>query len=259
MTLRSALLWMAVLAFVALPAAAKNLVTVNGKPIPASRVDALVKQMVASGKKNTQNLRVRAKREIIIREILSQKATRKGLHKRTNVRNKIELVRQSILVDELRRNFTKKNPVTVAEVRAEYKRLVKLHKNDKEYHAKHIMVKKESEAKDIIAKLKGGTSFTSLAKQSIDPSAAKNGGDLGWVLPNRLVKQFSRAMTALKKGQITETPVRTRFGYHVIRLEGVRVVKMPKLDEIKSDLAKSLQNKKLRDFQEGIVKQAKLK
>jgi peptidyl-prolyl cis-trans isomerase C len=151
----------------------------------------------------------------------------------------------------------KKNPVSDADIKAEYDKF-KAQAGDKEYHARHILVEKEDDAKAIIAKLKAGAKFEDLAKQSKDPGSAANGGDLDWASPASFVKPFSDAMVALQKGQITETPVKTQYGYHVIKLEDVRAAKLPTLDEVKPQIAESLQQKKLQAYQEQLRKKAKI-
>lgn len=259
MTLRFARLLAAALAFAALPVLAQNLATVNGKPVPAARGDALAQQLIAQGQKDTPELREMIKKEMIIREILVQEAQKKGLPNRADVKTQLDMTRQSILINALRVDFVRSHPVSDADIKAEYERLLKVHANDKEYHARHILVEKEDDAKAIIAKLNDGANFEDLAKQSKDTGSAVKGGDLGWTVPSAFVKPFADALVALKKGKITEAPVKTQFGFHVIKLEDMRDAKTPTFEEVKPQIEKSLQDKKLQEFQEGIVKRAKVK
>ncbi|HSY28104.1 MAG TPA: peptidylprolyl isomerase, partial [Burkholderiaceae bacterium] len=127
-----------------------------------------------------------------------------------------------------------------------------------EYDARHILVDKEEDAKAIIVKLKGGAKFEDLAKQSKDTGSAANGGDLGWSNPNGFVKPFSDAMVALKKGQFTETPVKTQYGYHVIKLEDVRPAKVPTLEELRPQITQSLQQKGLEAYFAELKAKAKI-
>jgi peptidyl-prolyl cis-trans isomerase C len=153
-------------------------------------------------------------------------------------------------------DYVKKNPVKDADVKAEYDKY-KAQMGDKEYHVRHILVKTEPEATAIIAKLKGGAKFEDLAKQSLDGSAA-NGGDLDWASPAAYVPEFSKAMVALKKGEITQTPVQSQFGWHVIKLEDTRPAKVPAFDEVKQQVAEQLQQRKLAAFREDLMKKAKI-
>jgi peptidyl-prolyl cis-trans isomerase C len=257
MTSKPARLLAILLAVAALPVMAQNLATVNGKPVPSSRADAMIKQMATQGQQDTPQLRAMVKDELINREILIQQAEKEGLGNSPDVKNQIEIARQSIIIRALVTDYLKKHPVTDAEIKAEYDRF-KSQAGDKEYHARHILVDKEEDAKAIIAKLKAGAKFEDLAKQSKDTGSAANGGDLDWASPASFVKEFSTAMTGLKKGEITETPVKTQFGYHVIRLDDVRPAKIPTLEEVKPQIAESLQQKKLQAFQQELRAKAKI-
>ena len=257
MTLKPARLLMLLVTAIALPAVAQNLAVVNGKPVPSSRADAMIKQLAAQGQPDSQQLRAMVKEELINREILMQEADKRGVTSSADVKNQLEIARQSIAIRALVQDYLKKNPVSDAEIKAEYDK-VKAQAGDKEYHARHILVDKEDDAKAIIAKLKGGAKFEDLAKQSKDPGSATNGGDLDWASPASFVKPFSDAMVALKKGEFTETPVKTQYGYHVIKLDDVRATKIPPLEEVKPQIVEALQQKKLQAYQEDLRKKAKI-
>lgn len=257
MTLKPARLLVLLLATAALPAMAQNLAVVNGKPVPSSRADAMIKQMATQGQQDTPQLRAMVKEELVNREILIQEADRMGLSSSAEVKSQLEMARQSIVIRALVADYVKKNPVSDADMKAEYEKF-KSQAGDKEYHARHILVEKEEDAKAIIAKLKGGAKFEDLAKQSKDPGSAANGGDLDWAPPTAFVKPFSDAMIALQNGQVTETPVQTQFGYHVIKLEESRPAKVPTFEEVKPQIAESLQQQKLQAYQQELKKKAKI-
>lgn len=257
MTLKPARLLVLLLATAAVPAMAQNLAVVNGKPVPSSRADAMIKQMAAQGQQDSPQLRAMVKEELVNREILMQEADKLGLSSSPEVKNQMEMARQSIVIRALVADYVKKNPVSEADMKAEYDKF-KAQAGDKEYHARHILVEKEEDAKAIIAKLKSGAKFEDLAKQSKDTGSAANGGDLDWAPPSAFVKPFSDAMTGLQKGQITETPVQTQFGYHVIRLEDSRPAKVPSFEEVKPQIAESLQQQKLQAYQQELKKKAKI-
>jgi peptidyl-prolyl cis-trans isomerase C len=197
------------------------------------------------------------KKELIGREVLLQEADKQGIGAKADVKAAIDNARQSIIINAMLADYVKKNPVTDAQIKAEYDRY-KAQVGDKEYHARHILVETEQQAKDIIAKLKGGAKFEDLAKQSKDPGSGGNGGDLDWASPASFVPEFSKAMTSLQKGAITETPVKTQYGYHVIKLEDVRAAKVPALDEVKQQIADSLQQRKVAAFRDELMKKAKI-
>ncbi|NRR30278.1 peptidylprolyl isomerase [Oxalobacteraceae bacterium] len=257
MILKPARLLLALIAITAAPAFAQNVATVNGKVIPASRVDQMVKQVVAQGQQpDSPQLREAIKKELIGREVLIQEADKQGYGLRPEVKSQIENTRQSIIINAMLSDYVKKNPIKDAEIKAEYDKY-KSAMGEKEYHARHILVATEAEAKDIITKLKAGGKFEELAKVSKDGSA-NNGGDLGWMPPGKLVKPFADAMIALKNGQTTDTPVKTEFGYHVIKLEESRATKLPGLEEVKGQVAEALQQKKIAAYREDLMKKAKV-
>ncbi|HVK93229.1 MAG TPA: peptidylprolyl isomerase [Noviherbaspirillum sp.] len=258
MTLQPARLLMLLVAAVALPAMAQNLAVVNGKPVPSSRADAFIQQMAAQGQPDSPQLREMVKEELINREILIQEADKRGISNTTEVKNQVEMARQSIAIRALVQDYLKKNPISDADLKAEYDKAKAKAANEKEYLARHILVEKEDDAKAIITKLKGGAKFEDLAKQSKDPGSASNGGSLDWAPPGGYVKPFADAMVALQKGQMTDTPVKTQFGYHVIKVEDIRQSKFPAFDDVKPQIAESLQQQKLQSFQTALRKKAKI-
>lgn len=258
MILKPAHLLLALVAFATAPAFAQNAATVNGKAIPASKVELMVKQVVAQGKQtDTPQLREAIKRELIGREVLIQEADKQGFGTRAEVKAALENARQSIIINAMLADQVRKNPVKDAEVKAEYDRY-KAQMGDKEYHARHILVPTLEEAKGVIAKLKAGSKFEDLAKAQSKDGSAANGGDLDWASPAGYVPEFSKAMVELKKGAITEVPVQTQYGFHVIKLEDTRATKVPPFEEVKQQVAESLQQKKLQAFREDLMKKAKI-
>lgn len=243
---------------IAMPALAQNVAIVNGKPVPKARVDALAAQLVKSGRPVTTEMQGQLKDEVIAREIFMQEAQKRGLDASDDFKIQMELARQTLLIRELFADHQKTNPVTDADIKAEYDKFAAAN-GGKEYHARHILVEKEDEAKAIIASLKKGGKFDEIAKkQSKDPGSGANGGDLDWANAASYVPEFSAALVKLKKGQTTEAPVKTQFGWHVIRLEDMRDAQLPKLEEVKPEIAKQLQQQKLAKFQEDLRGKAKI-
>jgi peptidyl-prolyl cis-trans isomerase C len=256
--LLSAIAAAAVLGSLALPAAAQNIAIINGKAVPSSRVDSLAQQVARSGRPVTPEIQAQLKDEVIAREIFMQEAQKRGLDATDDFKSQIELARQTILIRELFADYQKKNPVTDADVKAEYDKFAAAN-GGKEYRARHVLVETEKEAKDIIASLKKGGKFDEIAKkQSKDPGSGANGGDLDWANPGSYVKEFSDAMVKLGKGQLTETPIKTQFGYHVIRVDDIREAQLPKLDDVKPQIAQQLQQQRLAAFQADLRKGAKI-
>lgn len=241
------------------PAAmAQNIAIVNGKAVPKARVDALAQQMARSGRPIPPEMQAQLKDEVVLREVFMQEASAKGLDATEDYKNQVELARQGILIRELFSEFQKANPVTDADIKAEYDKFAAANAG-KEYRARHILVEKEDLAKSLIAQLKKGAKFEDLAKKnSKDPGSGANGGDLDWAPAGNYVKEFSDAMVALTKGKVTDAPVKSQFGYHIIRLDDVRDAQLPKLEDVKPQIAQQLQQAKMAKYQEDLRAKAKI-
>ena len=237
---------------------AQNVAIVNGKAVPKSRIDALAQQVAKSGRPVTPEMEGQMREEIIAREVFVQEAEKQGLSASEDFKTQMELARQTLLIRELFADYQKKNPVTDAELKAEYDKFVATN-GGKEYKARHILVEKEADAVAIIASLKKGGKFEDIAKkQSKDPGSGAKGGDLDWANPSSYVPEFTEALLKLNKGQTTDTPVKSQFGYHVIRVDDIRAAQLPTFDEVKPQIAQQMQQQKLAAFQEDLRKKAKV-
>ncbi|MCC2632353.1 peptidylprolyl isomerase [Ramlibacter sp.] len=244
---------------VALPVAAQNVAIVNGKPVPKARIDMLEQQLAKSGRPVTPEMQGQIRDEVIAREIFMQEAQKRRLDVTADYRAQMELARQTILIRELFADQQKKNPVTDADIQAEYDKFVAAN-GGKEFKARHILVETEDDAKKIIGDLKKGQKFEDIAKkQSKDPGSGANGGDLDWAAPGSYVPEFAEALGKLKKGELTAEPVKSQFGWHVIRVDDIRDAQLPKLEDVRPQIAKQLQEQKLAEFQEKLRKSAKIK
>jgi len=214
-------------------AIAQNAVIVNGKPIPKAQLDKLVQK---SGQPDNPQVRDQAREMLVTRELILQEADKRGVIQKESVRDQLEQSRMGILVAAVFEDYVEKEGIAEADLKAAYE-TVKTQYTGKEYHVEHILVEKESDAKAIIAQVKGGANFEEIAKaKSKDPGSAKDGGDLGWVSDKALVPEFSKAMVQLKSGQVTDKPVKSQFGWHVIKMVDIRDVKAPSMEEIKDQL-----------------------
>lgn len=246
------------LALGAQAALAQNLAVVNGKAVPQSRLDSLAEQIARSGRPVPPEMMDQLREEVIAREVFVQEAEKQGLSASDNFKTQMELARQTVLIRELFANYQKKNPVTANEMKAEYDKFTAAN-SGKEYKARHILVEKEAEAKAIIAALKKGGKFEDIAKkQSKDTSSGAKGGDLDWANPANYVPEFAQALIKLSKGQTTDAPVKSQFGYHVIRVDDIRTAKLPSFEEVQPQIAKQLEQQKLAAFQDELRKKAKI-
>jgi peptidyl-prolyl cis-trans isomerase C len=239
-------------------AVAQNVAIVNGKAVPKSRMDALAAQAARAGRPVTPEMQGQLKDAVIAREIFFQEAQKQGLDTTEDFKNQMELARQTILINELFDTYQKANPVTDAEMKVEYDKFAAAN-SGKEYRARHILVEKEADAKAIIAQLKKGGKFEEIAKKSSkDPGSGANGGDLDWANAANFVPEFSEAMTKLAKGKMTETPVKSQFGYHIIRLDDTRDAQLPKFEAVKEQMIPQLQQQKMTKYQEDLRAKAKI-
>jgi peptidyl-prolyl cis-trans isomerase C len=247
----------AVLASLSFGASAQNIAIVNGKAVPTTRVEALAQQVARSGRPITPDVEAQIKEEVIAREIFMQEAQKRGLDATPEYKTQIELARQTILIRELFAEFQKTSAVTDADVQAEYDKFVAAN-GGKEYRARHILVETKAQADAILASLKKNGKFEDIAKkQSKDPGSGANGGDLDWAAPGNYVKEFSDAMVALNKGQVS-APVQSQFGFHIIRLDDVREAQLPKLEEVKQQISQQLTQQRMAAFQQELRAKAKV-
>ena len=237
------------------PAAA----TVNGTAISQQAVDSIVRQAASQGRPDTPETRKAIIDQLALQMIVAQEAVKKGLDKSPEVTEQLDSVKQSVLANAYVRDYLKNNPVTDDMLKAEYDR-IKASVSGNQYKARHILVEKEAEAKDIIARLKKDPkAFEKLAKErSKDPGSKPQGGDLGWFDPSQMVPEFGTAVSKLEKGKFTEEPIKTQFGYHVILLEDTKPVEPPSLDDVKPQLSQQVQQQNLRKQLDSLKAAAKI-
>lgn len=242
------------------PAAAdagKPLAVVNGKEIPAIYGD-LVKREMSQGQPDSPQLDARVRESLVNLELLSRAAMDKGLDKEPRLAAAIDIRRKDQLAKAYLEDYIKSHPVTDAEIQAAYDK-AKAETVEPEYLARHILVKTEAEAKKLIADLGKKAKFEDLAKKnSKDPGSAKNGGALDWSERGAYVKEFSDALAGLKKGEITKTPVKTQFGYHIIRLDDTRQPQIPPLEAVRGEIVKQTQQLRVRDAITAVRASAKI-
>ncbi len=232
---------------------AQNVALVNGKPVPKARFDAVLSQLLAQGQSQSPELEAQIKDEVVMREMFAQEAEARGLAAAPEFKVQMEMARQGILIGAMFNEYQKKNPVSEAEIKAEYERVKAEKGNTNQYRARHILVEKEDEAKSLIAQIKGGAKFDELAKKnSKDPGSSIKGGDLDFADPSSYVPEFSAALMKLKKGEMTQVPVKSQFGYHIIKLEDIRETQFPPLDAIRQQLEQRIAQQRLSKFRDEI-------
>jgi peptidyl-prolyl cis-trans isomerase C len=233
--------------------------TVNGIVISKKRVDMIVKQAAGAGQPESPEARQGIVDKLIMQTLVAEEAIKKGLDKTPEIMEQIELLRQSVLANAYVQDLVKNSAASDEMVKAEYEK-IKATITGSEYKARHILVEKEADAKEIIARLKKDAgSFAKLAmEKSKDAGSKLRGGDLGWFDPSRLVPEFAAALGKLEKGAITQEPVKTQYGYHVILLEDSRPIEAPPLEEVKPQLAQQIQQQAVAKHLEDLKAKAKI-
>ena len=218
----------------------KSAALVNGVSIPQARIDLRVKAAAAQGQPDSPEMRKAIREDMINLELLSQAAVKQDLDKTAEVKQQIELARQSVLAGAFVQDYAKNHPISDDQLKQEYDNL-KANVGNKQYKARHILVDTEDEAKAIIAQLGKKAKFEKLAAKSKDVGSAEHGGELDWAVPTDFVPPFANAMTSLKKGDYTKEPVASQFGWHIIKLDDVRDLKVPPFEELKPQLQQRMQ------------------
>ena len=237
------------------PVAVAQMAKVNGTAIPQARADVLLQDAIAQGRPESAELRDAVKKRLIESEVIAQEAVRMGLQKNAEIAARLDLARQQVLIGAYINEMAKRSPATEDAMRKALERL-KDNPAANEYKARHILVASEKEAQDIIAQLKAGADFAKLAaEKSRDEGTKAQGGELQWSVPNGYVRPFAEAMARLKKGTMTETPVQTNFGWHVIRLDDIRPVPY---ETLKPQLQQIVQRENVQKIVDDLRAKAKI-
>ncbi|MFA7438919.1 peptidylprolyl isomerase [Castellaniella sp.] len=244
----------------AFPVLAKDIATVNGQGISQENLDQFVSLLIEQGAQDTPQLRDQVKQEMISRLVAVQAAEKAGLQKEPAIRMETELATQGILVRALMSRYLKDHPITEADLQKEYDTIKAEQGDRKEYKLRHILVKAEDDAKALIQAIKDKkTTFEDAAKKdSIDPGSGQNGGELGWGPSSNYVPEFAAAVESMNKGDLTNAPVQTQFGWHVIEVEDTRPVAFPSFDEAKPQLEEMMRQSALAEYQKSLMESAKI-
>jgi peptidyl-prolyl cis-trans isomerase C len=238
--------------------ASATVVTVNGKALNGQLLDTFVQAVTGKpAAEATQEQKDALLDQMVNMTLAAQAAEKDGLAKTADVQARLELLRTQILAEAASEKYVTANPVTDDEVKAAYD--TEVSNMPKEYKARHILVEKKEAAETIIKELQAGGDFAKIAKaQSKDPVSAERGGDLGWFSAQAMVKPFSDALATLEKGKMTEAPVQTEYGWHVIELEDLRAPEAPAFEDVKEQVKNFAQRKKLQSYLEDLRKTAKI-
>jgi peptidyl-prolyl cis-trans isomerase C len=238
-------------------AAGERIATVNGQSLPKSEFELYVTSLTRqSGHEVTPEQRQQMLDQFINLHLAAEEAAKAGAEKEQKVADQLALARVQVLADAGLQKYLETNPVQDSELRPEYDAQVAA--LPREYHARHILVDDQAAAEAITKELKGGADFAKLAAKRSKDSSSKSGGDLGWFTLDTMVKPFADAVKAMQPGQLSEQPVQSQFGWHIIKLEESRATSAPPFDEVKDRVKMLVQRKKLQAHMEELRKTAKV-
>ncbi len=236
----------------------KSAAMVNGVSIPQARVDLRVKIAGTQGQADTPELRKAIRDDMISLEVLAQEAKKAGMDKDPDVIQQTELASQSVLVGAFVQDYAKKHEISEDQLKQEYDKL-KVNLGKSEYNVRHILVDTEDDAKAIIKQLSKKGKFDKIAKEkSKDAGSAAQGGSLGWAVPSNFVPPFANALLSLKKGEYTKEPVKSQFGWHIIKLDDVRDLKIPSYEELKPQIQQRMQQQAIQEYIADLRSKAKI-
>ncbi len=233
--------------------------TIDGTPITRAQYDTYMKSLLQGrpATELTTEQKGQVLDEMINMELLASQGVKDGVDKDPDVAARLDVLRMRVLADAESQKYLKGKEPTDEELHAEYDTAIAA-MDKTEYHAKHILVATQAQAEAVIKKIKGGAKFEDVAKAESTDGSKNNGGDLGWFSLSRMAKPFAEAVKGLKKGEMTNVPVQTQFGWHVIKLEDTRETAPPPFEQVKQQVGNGVVQKKLQAYVETLKKAAKI-
>jgi len=231
--------------------------TVNGDSIMQSSLDGYL-QIIKRSPSGAKVKISEALDDLIATELALQEAKKTDILTRDEIKKKIADFTRNVVLTTWTKEKVKTFTITAEDIKAEYDETVKKLAS-KEFNARHILLKKEEEAIAAIKEISEGADFAKVAKEKSTGPSASNGGSLGWFKAQTMVPAFATAVKAMKKGDVSATPVKTQFGYHVIKLEDSRDAKLPSLKTLKPKIERKLSQKKMLAYMDGIKAKADIK
>lgn len=252
----------AAIALAAEPGGYEFIASVNGTPISKGLLELNLKNSISQGQKDSPELRQALKEELINRELISQAAVKEGLEKNIDLADQITQLKQTLLLQAFLESHFKKEPITDAKLREEYDKQKKLMGNSStatQYKVSQIVLPSESLALAVVGRLQKGESFSKLAKEnSIDGSSKEQGGSVGWILPQQILRPIADVMVNLNKGGISNSPIQVQGGWVIIKVEDKRTIKLPTFEEAKNQLRQTLVQQYLADTVKRLRETAKI-
>jgi peptidyl-prolyl cis-trans isomerase C len=246
--MKKILCFLYIFCFVNLSLSEEREVSVNDALINKNLIHFIKNEVMKEGIEITDDMEKNIVKRLIDLELIYQQAKKEGLTSQVDFLSKSELAFKELIYTTYLQNFIKENKITKNEIKKSYDNFVS-NFNKTDYKASHILVSTKDEAKRIIKSLKKGGDFKELAKvNSIDKESKNNGGNLGWFSADDMVESFSNAIKKMVVNEVTDYPVQSQFGWHIIQLNEIKPSLPPSLDEKIDDIKVILQKSKLKKY-----------
>lgn len=218
--------------------------TVNGEAITELQRDTQAEQFKARGQTATDEQVVD---ELVSLELMRQQAIKLGLDKKPEMAAEMKIMQARVLANALLTDYTSTIDTSDEALRAEYEKQIAM-AEAQEFNASHILLDTEEKAIEVIAEINGGADFAETAKKHSTGPSGPNGGDLGWFDSGSMVPEFSQAVATMETGKHSETPVKTQFGFHVIKLVDKRSKEPQSFESVKEQIGNMIMRTKVEEY-----------
>lgn len=231
---------------------------VNGEPVGVYPFEKLLIEQLQNGTPDSVELRKKIREELVVQTLLSQKAMEEGLDQNNEIQLAFEDARRKILASSWRQNWAQQNPLKEDEILKEYNKTIK-NLGSTEYQLRQVVVSDETAALLVFDQLAEGKDLGELAmKYTNEVGGKKTKGLLPWVSPSLLLPPLGEMISDKQAGQLLESPVRTKAGWHIVKIEGVRPIKAPTLDQLRPQLNRSILQAKMTQKIQELLDGAKI-
>lgn len=231
---------------------------VNGVAIPGELLELLVAESALIGARDTPELRAGLKAELIARTVLSQEASRQGLDKLPMAQNQLKIATATVLSNQVLLKNAEKNPLTDSLLKVEYQRQVNALADVDQYLVSHIVLETQTQARAVLAELRGGEAFDKVAREKSLDSSKRNGGSLGWLMADQLTQPLGNVVVNMAQGALSAAPIQTQSGWQIIKLEEKRKFLAPSFDESKPQLIQGMLANQRAEYLQQLIKVAKI-
>ena len=235
---------------------------VNGVAITDNEIDKILNGLQGQGNFALKTSREQVTSDLVVKLLMLDEAKTQKIESSPAFMEKMEDLKQRLLIDAVISDYLGKNPISEADEKAEYERQKKVlggGDTTPQYLLRQVLVKTEQEGRDLIARAQKGESFERLAQSSIDETGNANGGMIGWVFPSDLFPTLAAVVVNLQKGVVAAAPIRSNAGWHVVKVDDIRPFKIPSFEETKPQIKQALFLQRRQALVDQLLKKAVIK